>query len=290
VTLNLDCWEHYHCEQTECPAHGLEKAPCWQVSGAHCRAELEGTFLKKMEVCLTCAVFRSHVESPALSDTFAAIGAQLREYRRLVDEKIRALEELATVDAVTGLYNRRKFGDALRVEIERAGRYGQGLSVVMFDIDRFKEINDTQGHAAGDCALKLVAVIAQRRRREPDMLFRFGGDEFFLLLPQTALAGAAEAAEDLRQQIADRSAAAGLPLTASFGVAGYRAEDAAVTLLKRADQALYRAKEKGRNRVECEAWLRPWAQRRGYGLPNRPRVARSFDGAGSDAAADRLVS
>ncbi len=247
------CWKLFRCDRADCPAHGRDDVRCWLTAGTHCRAELRGQFLDKMEVCLACDVFRSHVESPAMSETFAIIHEQFREYRRTIEEKNRELEELAAIDHVTRVYNRRKFADTLEFEFERASCCGQALSVVMLDVDRFKEINDNCGHAIGDHALKVVAETAQRRLREPDMLFRFGGDEFVILLPKTALAGAVDVAEDLRQRIAGQTFDTCATLTASFGVAAYRTDDSAIALVKRADQALYQAKAKGRNRVEQEA-------------------------------------
>jgi len=167
----------------------------------------------------------------------------------------RRLRDLATIDDLTGALNRRAFFDVASQEIERAGRYATPVSVVMIDLDHFKQVNDRHGHAAGDAALRLTAAAMNASLREVDRLGRLGGEEFAVLLPQTPLAGAIEVAERLRRAIAQvavpvEPAPATLHLTASLGVAEHRlgtlGPDA---VLNRADAALYRAKHEGRDRV-----------------------------------------
>lgn len=170
------------------------------------------------------------------------------------------LKRLATTDALTGAVNRRSFLERAQAELSRSRRYGAPLSLVMMDVDHFKRINDTLGHARGDDALcRIVQVCAQVVRKE-DVLGRLGGEEFALLLPQTSLDEAHHLVERLRERIASSRMDDGPPgapavvLTASFGVTGMRAEDQSVDdLLGRADAALYRAKAAGRNRVEQAA-------------------------------------
>lgn len=166
------------------------------------------------------------------------------------------LQRLATTDALTGAANRRCFLEHAEAELARSRRYGLQLSLVMMDVDHFKRINDTLGHARGDAALcRLVQLCAQIVRKQ-DLLGRLGGEEFALLLPQTSLEDAAHLVERLRQhiEVSGLELQAGSPpvaLTASFGVTALRVEDLRVEeLLGRADQALYRAKDGGRNRVE----------------------------------------
>lgn len=167
------------------------------------------------------------------------------------------LKRLATTDALTGAVNRRSFLERAQAELSRSRRYGAPLSLVMMDVDHFKRINDTLGHAQGDDALcRIVQVCAQVVRKE-DVLGRLGGEEFALLLPQTSLEEAHHLVERLRERIAHsrmddgRPGAPAVVLTASFGVTSMRAEDDSVDdLLGRADAALYRAKAAGRNRVE----------------------------------------
>lgn len=170
------------------------------------------------------------------------------------------LKRLATTDALTGAVNRRSFLERAQAELSRSRRYGAPLSLVMMDVDHFKRINDTLGHARGDDALcRIVQVCAQVVRKE-DVLGRLGGEEFALLLPQTSLEEAHHLVERLRERIASSRMDDGQPgapvvvLTASFGVTSMRPEDSSVDdLLGRADAALYRAKAAGRNRVEQAA-------------------------------------
>ena len=155
-------------------------------------------------------------------------------------------------DALTGLYNRRYLDDRLRAETTRAQRSGKPLSLITCDIDHFKQINDTHGHAVGDQALVAIAEVLRKAARQSDVVARAGGEEFAVLAPDTALDNAARLAERLRQQVGDcRSVVADGPLSlsASFGVA--QLSDTADRLLEAADSALYRAKEEGRNRVAC---------------------------------------
>ncbi len=165
-------------------------------------------------------------------------------------EKNRELEVLAVTDRLTGLFNRRKLDQLLEDELVRRRRYGGGFSVVMIDIDHFKDVNDTHGHAVGDSVLVELARILRERTREADALARQGGEEFVVVCRNPAATGCGAMAESLREAIAEHSFALVGKVTASFGVASCREDDTVATLLARADAALYRAKAAGRNRVE----------------------------------------
>jgi diguanylate cyclase (GGDEF)-like protein len=172
-----------------------------------------------------------------------------QELRRVKQE----MERLAHTDSLTGLANRRFFMQRLHEEIERARRHGHPLSVLLLDLDLFKQVNDTHGHDAGDRILVAVAATIQAVKRASDVVARFGGEEFALLLPETDGAGAARLAERLRHGIATtRVDAAGQPVsvTTSIGSATIRTRESDLDdLLVRADRALYRAKHGGRDRV-----------------------------------------
>ncbi len=160
---------------------------------------------------------------------------------------------LARTDELTGLNNRRAFSSLGRRALDQSRRYSRPLSLVMFDIDRFKAINDTYGHAAGDKVLQEVAGVILNTVRTPDIAGRIGGEELGVVLPETAQSEAVAFAERLRSALAALEVdykGKMLRFTCSFGVAS-RAEDVVVldTLLMRADEALYRAKEAGRDRV-----------------------------------------
>ena len=164
------------------------------------------------------------------------------------------LERLATTDSLTGLANRRRLFDCLEQEVYRAQRYGTALSLVMFDIDHFKRINDSWGHATGDWVLCRIARETHQLLRKTDQAGRYGGEEFVVLLPETDLSEALLLAQRLRQRISDTAITpehdTPMPVTVSVGVAALAPDETGEELIHRADQALYRAKQNGRNRVE----------------------------------------
>jgi diguanylate cyclase (GGDEF)-like protein len=157
------------------------------------------------------------------------------------------LAHLATVDFLTGVGNRRQFDRALAAEAARSRRHAQPLSLVLVDLDHFKRVNDLRGHAAGDEALREVGRTLQACARAADVVARFGGEEFAVILPHTTLEQAQRFAERARGAVA----ALPLAITASFGAAQLGAQGDVEGLLAAADQALYRAKAGGRDRVEA---------------------------------------
>jgi diguanylate cyclase (GGDEF)-like protein len=163
---------------------------------------------------------------------------------------------MATTDALTGLLNRRAFLESTRREVARAKRYGEHLSVVLLDIDHFKQINDKRGHAAGDVVLAAVGRLLNTTLRTCDIVARWGGEEFVLVLPSTALDPAELVAERVREELAGLSIKDGngdpIPVTASFGVAAYGGGETLEQMIDRADRAMYLAKSGGRNRVVCD--------------------------------------
>lgn len=167
--------------------------------------------------------------------------------RKLADEKIRIL---ATTDGLTGINNRQEFTRILENEIERAKRYGTPLSLIMYDIDHFKYVNDNFGHDVGDEVLCTFVRLVNENIRGIDVAGRWGGEEFIVLLPQTDLTAAMNVAEKLRQVIDQNHFDKVGSVTASFGVVEFTPQDDIDSLLKRADKALYQAKNRGRNRVE----------------------------------------
>ena len=163
------------------------------------------------------------------------------------------LELLSTIDPLTGLHNRRHFNAAAVLEFERSTRYDLPLSAIMMDIDHFKNVNDTYGHATGDEVLVRLAALCKKSVRLTDIVARFGGEEFCFLLPQTTLIPARDLAERLRAALAElrfESGTGEFTVTASFGVSNrLNSNDSLKNLLDRSDQALYEAKGTGRNKV-----------------------------------------
>jgi len=161
-----------------------------------------------------------------------------------------AIRVLATTDSLTGIANRREFSLMLDKEIDRVKRYGGTLSLVMYDIDHFKRVNDTFGHDVGDQVLKTLTGLVAGCIRTADFIARWGGEEFVVLTPQTDIEGAAALAEKLRLKVAGHPLEKVDGITISLGVAMFEPEDNATTLFNKVDNALYKAKENGRNRVE----------------------------------------
>lgn len=159
------------------------------------------------------------------------------------------LAKQALTDSLTGCFNRRCMNQELSVLVNRASRYSVAASALMIDIDHFKEINDTYGHGQGDLVLQGIVELASARMRVGDRLYRFGGEEFLMLLEQTGTDGAAVVAEDIRARIETAELLPGRTVTVSIGVAQYLTGQSIETWIKRADTALYQAKEAGRNRV-----------------------------------------
>ena len=194
----------------------------------------------------------------ALGDQVALVLAA-DERRRLEREavaarrELHAAQELARHDELTHLYTRRAMGDILADETARAARYGRQLSLLMMDFDHFKDVNDRHGHVVGDEVLAGFADVLRRHARRGDLPARLGGDEFAVLLPQTGVAHAFIVAERVRKAVEalPLGRAAALPVTVSVGAASFRGKaiEEAAELVREADEALYRAKAEGRNRV-----------------------------------------
>ncbi len=169
------------------------------------------------------------------------------EKRREIEEELKVL---STVDELTQLYNRRAFNDFLAQMIVQAQRYNEPLSIAMLDFDHFKKINDRLGHTVGDSVLKQLAEIIQANICASDVLARWGGEEFILLMPKITLADAARVMDRLRLIVADEEFVGGSTVTISVGVTELRPGDGFDDLLKRVDEAQYRAKASGRNNVQ----------------------------------------
>lgn len=170
----------------------------------------------------------------------------------LLENERRKYRELSIKDPLTNIYNRNKFNEMLSAEMERADRFNNSFSLIMFDIDYFKKVNDTYGHQVGDYVLKEIAKIVTENVRHLDVFARYGGEEFILLLPETRLDGAVDVAEKLRMVIGGQDFDMVGNQTCSFGVVEYIKNEGSESVIKRVDDMLYKAKNSGRNRVESE--------------------------------------
>lgn len=188
-----------------------------------------------------------NVISPLL-DKKSNIAGYTAISQNITDKK--RVEELSIRDSLTGLFNRLKLDNVLEYKLSLANRYETPLSVIILDVDYFKKVNDEHGHQVGDSVLKEFAQILQVNAREVDIVGRWGGEEFLIILPQTSLEDAMGVAEKLRKKIETFHFLHVGHKTSSFGVASYVKGEREVQLIERADTALYKAKKNGRNRVE----------------------------------------
>jgi diguanylate cyclase (GGDEF)-like protein len=183
--------------------------------------------------------------------------------------KIARMEALAVTDELTRLPNRRGVESVIRREIAKQRRYGGALSVALLDLDRFKEVNDYQGHAAGDRALKLIGAVLSQYTRESDSVARLGGDEFVIVMPRTQRAECAALCRSLSRAIIRRMTVADLSITASIGFATFEEAPGSVSMaLQKADRAMY-ADKASRSRLRVEQTVQQRAQQHcGYGVPD----------------------
>jgi len=222
----------------------LEKL--WQIDGSGHQFETrqirkDGVIID-VELSNSATIFEGH-------KLIFCICRDITQRKKLEDE----IYQYATTDTLTGLFNRRTFEQRLNDEIALAKRYGSALSLVMYDFDKFKKINDSFGHVEGDKVLVQSARLVRDNLRASDIAVRWGGEEFMVLVPQTSLANAITLAEKLRGVIATHHFSPEFSITASFGVTEFIPQDDRDQLLKRVDDALYLAKDRGRNRVEALA-------------------------------------
>lgn len=224
-----------------------------------CKMEKVKTYVSytTLSVALTCVMNVVHAQfilgieiSPASFIMPVLAGALFGYLLSRVKLLSKQLTYIAYTDSLTHIYNRRHFGSFLEAELSRVKRYGGTCSIIFFDIDHFKKINDTYGHLIGDDVLSSLTNLVNCLNRNSDVFARYGGEEFIILTTETDLAGATTHAEKLRKKIEESQFDHIEKLTCSFGVAEYiKDRDDVSTLIKRADAALYAAKTKGRNCV-----------------------------------------
>jgi diguanylate cyclase (GGDEF)-like protein len=270
------------------------EAACEQVSCL----ERKSSNLERTRLQLEQKAKQLEEEAAALADANAEAVAmvietestleQMTSTTRRVEQERDALKDKVFVDELTGLFNHRYFREQIRFEEARARRYGRALSVVFVDLDFFKRVNDVHGHVVGDSVLRHVAEVLQAQLRASDIpirvgrgpvLVRYGGEELVIILPETDLADAVAAAERIRAAVEMDTfpvpeVGGEIKLTLSAGVACLCSEDTEPwDLVRRADEALYRAKAEGRNRVGISGCLEP--SRQDSQKQDSPKVARS---------------
>lgn len=176
---------------------------------------------------------------------------ELKKYIEELKYANKKLDELATFDMLTGAYNRRKFQAFVQISIEKKASFESPFSIIMFDIDFFKRINDSYGHDTGDRILQEITAVVKKELRDTDKIFRWGGEEFIILLPETSLKNTYNVAQKVRKSIEQNEFGIGTDfITISLGIGEYITKDSVEQFVSRVDNALLKAKSSGRNRVE----------------------------------------
>jgi len=179
------------------------------------------------------------------------IARLIRDYEFKIENYADSLEELSTTDKLTGLVNRLKLDEVFEYEVQQAQRYSNVFSILLMDLDKFKQVNDTYGHQTGDLVLIQTADILRNTFRKTDTLGRWGGEEFLIILPEIDSESAMNLGNKLRMALSKHDFACVNNLTCSIGVSTFAAGDSKESMLSRADEALYCAKAKGRDTVVC---------------------------------------
>lgn len=242
---------HYHGPDGS--AYPEAECPLYLTLQDAARRELEQSFIRK-----SGDIFPVHLVVTPMMDDARQVGAEVL-FQDITLRKVMEAEltHLATIDSLTGVSNRRHFMAQMETEFARIQRFHEPAALLMLDLDHFKRINDSQGHAVGDAVLAALGATLLETLRKTDLVGRVGGEEFALLLPGTEAVEARQFAERLRERVAGVEVEAGggrLAVTVSIGIASLKRDDASAdAALARADDALYHAKENGRNRVEVSA-------------------------------------
>ncbi len=255
----LKCWEYKDCGKTDCPSYKADDLRCWQVAGTFCGGKVQGQFARKFGDCRKCEVYKNAFKGriDKIGESFNNMMTLLESKHEKVEELNERLNELIDIDPLTQIGNRRSFQKEIVETHLRSLRYDHYYSIVICDIDNFKLYNDTYGHQKGDDVLISVANTLKGRLRKTDMVFRWGGEEFVIILPEQKLPQTIFVAETVREAVqslkVEHKENSPEIVTISCGVACRSIEDESdvewESILKRADDELYKAKGAGRNCV-----------------------------------------
>lgn len=255
----LKCWEVKNCTHVGCPSYKSENLRCWQVSGTFCGGKVQGVFANKYGDCRKCEVYQN-----AFKDRIKLIGESFNNMMVLLESKHMELQKLneklnvlIDTDPLTETGNRRSFQKRIESIHLLSLRYSHPYSIIVCDVDYFKPYNDTYGHQKGDYALVSIANAMKTSVRRTDEIFRWGGEEFIIILPQQNLLAAIKVAENLRAAVESLGIAHTVSpskvLTISVGVACNIADNVKYisweSVIKQADDELYKAKAAGKNCV-----------------------------------------
>jgi len=274
------CWEKKNCTKKDCPVMGKLYTRCWQVVGTFCGGEVQGKFAQKYDSCTKCIVYKE--ASPTLVEEFGEklnnmlflmwhekkntekhlkkieyLNKELLSSLENLDSRNREIQEMVITDKLTGLYNRHNMMTMLDDEITRCQRKGYTFCLLMIDVDNFKSLNDTYGHINGDNILSFLGTMIKNTIRQYDRAYRYGGEEFAVILPETDPTLAWVVAERIRKKFEEKVFHVGrtgkktekITRTLSIGLVSYDEEADAKQILALADEAMYSAKSHGKNMV-----------------------------------------
>ena len=255
----MRCWEHKACKKTDCPSYQSKNLRCWQIAGTFCGGEVQGVFAQKFGDCSKCDVFQHACDSriKMIGESFNNMMTLLEGKHRDSQQLNERLNELANIDHLMQIGNRRYFSERIEAVHQVALRYNRSYSIIICDIDNFKFYNDTYGHQKGDYVLISIANLFKETLRASDEVFRWGGEEIIVLLPEQTIVDALKVAENLRKSTVDLAIEhrKNNPevVTLSSGVAtfisGTSRDPGWEAVIKAADDALYRAKTGAKNCV-----------------------------------------
>jgi diguanylate cyclase (GGDEF)-like protein len=237
------CWKLKKCGKSDCPAFKNEDYHCWLRAGTLCGGELQGEFAKKYKSCSECDVFKSAYKEPlrALYENINVLIFHLQD-------KVTKFKDIAIRDYLTGLYNRHFFNEVIEREIASVERRDEPLSFIMIDMDNFKKINDTQGHLTGDRLLIEAARLIKNTVRKADLVFRYGGDEFLVLLMKADCEKTGFMIERLSKAVGkwnnEKAEKFGCTMSFSIGCSTFEKGSDMNSALMKADERMYQEKKK----------------------------------------------
>lgn len=245
--VDVKCWERKNCGKKECPAYQNSCGRCWLIAGTMCCGEVTGKFALKYGNCTKCDIYQQAVFGDPVAEIYEHLITLVHSLRLKQDE----LKMIATRDLLTGLYNRNYFELVMAQEMEKVKRYGGRLSLVLIDVDNFKQINDNYGHLHGDGVLRECALILNKAVRSSDTLVRLGGDEFLIIMPETECNEKDILIQRINGCVKEwngKYASQGYDLSLSFGCSVLEQGKELLEVLSEADALMYKDKTRKRQR------------------------------------------
>lgn len=242
-TSKARCWEKKKCKSKGCPAYLNPDGRCWLIAGTMCGGRVRGEFALKYKSCTECEVYREAVFEDPATEIYEHVLTLVHSFRATQAK----LKTMATRDSLTGLYNRAFFNEVVLNEVERTKRYGNAFSIIMLDVDNFKWINDNYGHLFGDKILRDCAALMMESVRTSDIVVRYGGDEFLVVLPEDGQEKCFEVMQRIKTKVDEWNLLYSDPdycLSVSAGCANFEPGMDIMSVLSEADNKMYQDKKR----------------------------------------------